>query len=122
VPAAHDRGTREQSKHGIGHTPGRVQHPDSKRAMSGLARFGALGHSGLSPDTVVATEEGEVIIDRPAIREPDLGVRGRTPAPTGIQPKPHLRDASGQEKPRGRAGEEVEARVVALYPWRQLDH
>jgi len=122
VPAAHDRGTREQSKHGIGHTPGRVQHPDSKRAMSGLARFGALGHSGLSPDTVVATEEGEVIIDRPAIREPDLGVRGRTPAPTGIQPKPHLQDASGREKPRGRAGEEVEARVVALYPWRQLDH
>jgi hypothetical protein len=44
--------------------------------MSGLARFGALGRSGLSPDTVVATEEGEVIIDRPAIREPDLGVRG----------------------------------------------
>jgi hypothetical protein len=33
-------------------TPGRVQHPDSRRYVSGLgrfgalARFGALGHSG----------------------------------------------------------------------------
>lgn len=81
-------------------TPGRVQHPDGGRDVSGLARFGALGHSGLSPDTVVSTEEGEVIIDRPAIREPDLGVRGERQPRRGIQPQPRLRDASGQEKPR----------------------
>ena len=80
-------------------TPGRVQHPDGGRDVSGLARFGALGHSGLSPDTVVSTEEGEVIIDRPAIREPDLGVRGERHPRGGIQPQPRLRDASGQEKP-----------------------
>jgi hypothetical protein len=76
-----------------------VQHRDGGRDVSGLARFGVLGRSGLSPDTVVATEEGEVIIDRPAIREPDLGVRGERQPRRGIQPKPRLRGASGQEKP-----------------------
>ena len=49
--------------------------------MSGLARFGALGHSGLSPDAVIATQEGEVILDRPPIREPDLGVRAGNGSP-----------------------------------------
>ena len=47
---------------------------------------------------LVAAEAGEVIIDRPVIREPDLGVRAER-RPRGIQPRPRLRDASGQEKP-----------------------